>query len=132
MEKRIAIVLFLLAIFVLITGCKSNNLKGYKLEITESSWSGWSEDYKPEEVTKTYEIEKDKEYKIDNGGLIFTIKEINKDNIVIETKESYSDSKKGIDLRTEKKEFTISIDETTKLTTQTMDAGEIYYLKLVK
>ena len=31
-------------------------VKNMKLKIVESSWSGWSKDYKPEKVEKEYKI----------------------------------------------------------------------------
>lgn len=103
-----------------------------KLKIRESSWSGWSENYKPREVTNIYDIELNKKYVIDkNEELVFTIEKINDDGIIIKTTEPFSDSKKGIDLFTNKTEFTVSFDEEIELTTPTMDFGCIFYLQLV-
>ena len=129
-RKLVLIILLAIAAIVFLTGCKSNNR--FKLEIKESSWSGWSENYKPEETTNDYDVFLDREYSIDSGGLTFVIKEINKDNIVIETTEPFSDKEEGIDLFTKKTEFTIYLDKEIELTTPTMDAGDIYYLKLKK
>lgn len=136
MKRKLIIVFTITIMLITLTGCKNNKKENFILEITESSWSGWSEDYKPEEKTNKYNVELNKEYSINpNGmvdGLTFTIKEINKDNIVIETTTAFSDKEEGIDLRSDKKEFTIYLDKEKKLITPTMDAGDIYKIKLIK
>ena len=130
------VLLIILSIMILIgtTGCNRKELNNYKLKVIESSWSGWSKDYKPEEKTTLHDIILDKKYVINKGslGLTFVIKKINKDSIVIETTEAFSDSKKGIDLNTKKKEFIVEKNKVLELTTPTMDAGGIYYLSLEK
>ncbi len=133
MKKIVYVSLLVLSTLVVLTGCDKKK-SDYKLEIKESSWSGWSEDYEPEETTKEYEIVLNKEYVVNPNslGLTFTIKKINKDSIVIETTEPFSDSKEGIDLYTKKTEFTVKAGETLELTTPTMDSGDIYYLRLIK
>jgi len=132
--KKIIILglLIVLSVFV-ITGCKNNDETDVlKLRIKESSWSGWTPDYEPEEITKEYDVVLGKEYSINSGKFIFVIEEINDDNIVIKTSEVFSDNKEGIDLNTDKTRFTIYLDEEKELTTPTMDAGLIYYLMLTK
>lgn len=131
MKKTILLALTFIICLLSLTGCQKNNKSQYKLQIKESSWSGWSEDYKPEEKTKEYEIELDKEYKINGGNLTFTITEINKDNIVIKTTEPFMEDDKG-SLTTKDREFTIYFEKDKKLTTPTTDQGNIYYLTLIK
>ncbi len=131
MKKRIIFSVILILSIFMITGC-NNNEHNYKLRITESSWSGWTSDYQPKEVTKEYDVVLGKEYNIDSGNFIFKIKKVRNNSIVIETKEYFSDNEKGIDLRSKKRKFKIYFDKETKLVTPTMDAGNIYYLILVK
>lgn len=127
------VILFCIILFsvVLLTGC-GNKKSDYKLQIKESSWSGWSEDYKPEEKTNEYEIELGKEYVIGGGTLTFKIEKINKNSIEIVTTNPFSSGEGGIDLSTKETKFIVSKDEELKLTTPSMDEGEIYYLKLIK
>ena len=129
--KKIIISIFLISFAFLLTGC-NNKETNLKLQIKESSWSGWSKDYKPEEVTNEYDIVLGKEYRIDSDNFIFEIKKINSKSIIIKTKDAFSDTKNGIDLYTKKKEFKVFLDKEIELTTPTMDEGRIYYLKLVK
>lgn len=131
MKIKFFILIFSIFFIYFLTGCKNKEVD-FKLQIKESSWSGWSEDYKPKEVTNKYDIVLEKEYKINSDRFIFKIKKINSKSIIIETKDAFSDSKHGINLRTNKKEFEVFLDKEIALTTPTMDAGEIYYLKLVK
>lgn len=107
----------------------SNNLI---LVIKESSRSWRTPDYKPEETTNEYDIILNKEYSINNNNLNFKITQINDKNIIIETSSPFSDYKQWINLMTDKTEFTIKLNRTTKLTTPTMDAWNIYYLTLKK
>ena len=136
MKKRIIIFTVLLAFVFLLTGCnkeKEEEIKvDFKLRIKESSWSGWTENYEPKEVTNDYEVVLDKEYSVDSDNFKFKITKINKDSIIIQTESPYSDNEQGIDLNSKKTEFEIFLDKETTLTTPTMDAGRIYYLQLVK
>ncbi len=136
MKKRIIIFTVLLAFVFLLTGCnkeKEEEIKvDFKLRIKESSWSGWTENYKPKEVTNDYEVVLDKEYSVDSDYFKFKITKINKDSIIIQTESPYSDKEKGIDLNSKKTEFEIFLDKETELTTPTMDEGRIYYLQLVE
>ncbi len=131
MKRKLIIFVFLITFVCLLTGCGKKE-SNYKLQIKESSWSGWSEDYTPKEVTNDYDIVLDKEYTVDSGNFIFKITKINKDSIIIETKDVFSDQESGIDLNTNKKKFEVFSDKEITLTTPTMDEGNIYYLKLVK
>ena len=131
MKRKYIIIVLLISFVCLLTGCDKKE-SNYKLQIKESSWSGWSEDYTPKEVTNDYDIVLDKEYTVDSGNFIFKITKINKDSIIIETKDAFSDQESGIDLNTNKKKFEVFSDKEITLTTPTMDAGNIYYLKLVK
>lgn len=134
MRKKIIKLLLIIVMTISLIACEKQEMNNYKLKVIKSSWSGWDEDYFPEDKTFEYDIELNKEYEVSKGslGLTFTIKKINKDNIVIDTTEPFSDSEKGISLRTDKTEFVIEKGKTLKLTTPTMDAGNIYYLSLEK
>ena len=133
MKKSIIFCLLIILTIFTIVGYKCNNkTHKFKLRIKESSWSGWTEDYKPEELTKEYEVVLGEVYSINSGKFIFSILEINDDNIIIETSEPFSDKEGGIDLKTKKTKFKIYIDQEIELNTPTMDAGEIYYLTLLK
>ncbi len=128
MKKRT--IILLLAVLVLF-GCKNTKKSDYKLQVIESDWSGWTENYTPEKLTNEFEFELGKEYTLKKTKMTFKVVEINKDNIVIETSEVLSDNEEGIDLNADKKKFTITTKE-TKLETPTMDAGDIYYFQLIK
>ena len=130
MKKRLLLIVLLLVVLLSLTGCKQKS--EFKLTIRESSWSGWSKDYEPEETTNEYEVVLNRKYNVDSGRLQFVIEEINEDNIVIRTTDAFSDNEKGVDLRTDKKVFKIYLDEEKKLQTPTMDAGNIYYFTLTK
>lgn len=120
-----------------------------KLKIKESSWSGWSKDYKPNTKEQVYDITLNEKYIIKTskisyirGGKIikeeiedfsFEIIEINSDNIKIKTFQSFSDNDNGtINLLSDKKEFIIYYESVLELRTPTTDAGDIYYLTLIK
>ena len=129
--KKVFTLCLLLFLVISISGC-SNNKDKVVLQIRESSWSGWDRNYKPKEVTKKYNIVLNKKYYTESGRLQFVVKDINNDNIVIKTTSSFSDSKKGINLSSNKKVFKVYYDEELKLVTPTTDAGEIFYLQLIK
>ena len=131
MKNKFIICTLLIVTIFFVAGCDKKE-NDFKLQIKESSWSGWSEGYEPEEVTNDYDIVLGEEYNIDDGNFIFKITKINNDSIIIETKDAFSDKENGIDLSTTKKEFEVFFDKEITLKTPTMDAGDIYYLKLVK
>ena len=101
------------------------------LSITKSSWSGWFEDYEPEEQTLEYLIKPNETYTV-GYSLSFEITEIGENSITIHTAEPFSDSETGINLSTKKRDFTIKMGESIELTTPSMDAGDIYILKLLR
>lgn len=120
-----------------------------KLKIVESSWSGWSKDYKPEEIEKEYDIKLNEKYiiktrkfsyKKDNEWVeeekeifSFSVIETNDSSIKIETYQQFSDNTDGtINLRSDKKEFIVTDGLPLELKTPTMDAGEIFILTLIK
>lgn len=119
-----------------------------KLKIKQTSWSGFNKDYKPNEIENEYDINVNQKYviKVTNisflkdGELVneekeifsFEIKEINSDNILIHTFQSFSDSENGVDLMSDKKDFIITLEKELKLVTQTMDYGDIFILTLIK
>lgn len=118
-----------------------------RLRIKQSSWSGWSKDYKPKEIENNYEIENNKKYIIQtrefsfkkDGEWVkeereifsFEINEINTDSITIHSFQPFSDSENGVNLQSNKQDFTIKINEPLKLVTTTMDQGEICILTLI-
>ena len=90
MKKKFIVCTLFIAIIFFVVGCGKKEAD-FKLQIRESSWSGWSEGYEPEEVTNDYDIVLGEEYNIDDGNFIFKIKKINNDSIIIETKDEFSD-----------------------------------------
>lgn len=120
-----------------------------KLIIKQSSWSGWSKDYKPEEIEKEYEIKLNEKYIIKTTNvsylkdgkmveeerevLSFNISEVNDNSIKINTYQPFSDNENNtINLHTDKKEFIITTEKSLKLITPTMDYGDIFIFTLVK
>lgn len=120
-----------------------------KLRIKESSWSGWTKDYKPEEIEKEYELKDNEKYIIKQTKLIhyegneriekeeelfsFDITEITDNSITIKTYQPFSDyDDNTINLRSDKKEFMITTEKPIKLVTPTTDFGYIFILTLLK
>ena len=120
-----------------------------RLIIKQSSWSGWSKDFKPKEIEKEYAINLNEKYVvkttnvsyIKDGKMVeeekeilsFNISEINDDSIKINTYQVFSDNEDGtINLRTDKKEFVVTTEKSLKLTTPTTDFGEIFIFTLIK
>lgn len=120
-----------------------------KLIIKQSSWSGRTPDYKPQEIEKEYELNLNAKYVIatrtlshvqdgdfvneEEEVLSFNITEVTDDSIKITTYQPFSDNDNGsINLRSDKKEFVISTDKPLKLMTPTMDYGDIFIFTLVK
>ena len=133
MKKSIIFVVLIILAILILTLCKWNGRTyNFKLRIKESSWSGWTENYVPREVTNEYDVVLGKEYSINSDNFTFLIEKIDKDYIIIKTSQPFSDKEDGIDLSTKKTEFTINPNEEKRLETPTMDFGEIYYLTLIK
>lgn len=118
---------------------------GAKIKIISSSWSGWSRDYVPEETESYCSLElnkkcvvKTRQYSHADGKqyeediLSFEVVKINNDSVVIHTFQNFSDSEKGIDLRSKKRDFVIKNGESIELTTPTMDYGDIFTLTLLR
>lgn len=128
----IVLIILVIVSVVLYFVLNNNETNNFTLIIKQSSWSGWSEDYVPEEITKEYKVELNKEYVIDSY-FIFTIKKINSNSIVIKSNYPLSDNQDGtINLSSNKTEFTVNLDKELMLITPSMDAGDIYYLTLKK
>ena len=104
---------------------------GPKIKIISSSWSGWSADYKPEEKESFCELSLDGTCSADGGRLSFTIASIDDDSVTIHTSKAFSDKEDGINLLSDKQDFTIKKGESLKLRTPTMDAGFTYKLSIV-
>lgn len=128
-----------------------------KLIVEKSSWSGWSRDYKPiieveefddlskrfhwETILKTVithmngNVEYNDEIvpvsKAEIDFFSFIIMELGEDYIMIKTSEPMSSNDDGtINLRTKETVFRIEKDKKVKLTTPTMDSGDIYTFEL--
>ena len=128
-----------------------------KLIVEKSSWSGWSRDYKPnieveefndlrnmfhcETILKTVitHMNGNVEYndkivpvsKAEIEFFSFIIMELGEDYIIIKTNEPMSSNDDGsINLRTNETVFRIEKDKKVKLTTPTMDRGDIYTFEL--
>ena len=119
-----------------------------KLVIKESNWSSRSTN-KPEEIEKVYELKINEKYVIKTTSIMtekdgkyvneerevfsFDIIEINEDSIKIRTYQPFSDNDNGtINVRSDKKEFDITLNNSKKLVTPTMDFGYIFTLSLLK
>ena len=125
---------------------KSSATNQKKIKIISSSWSGWSEDYEPEETESYCEIKlhekctvktrmhstTDSEEWEEKDVLSFEVTSINEDSIDIHTFQAFSDNEEGIDLRSDKQDFTIKFDETLELITPTMDAGDIFTFSITQ
>jgi len=129
--KKVLTICLLIILVISISGCSKNDNK-VVLQIKESSWSGWDRDYKPKEVTRKYNIVLNKKYYTKSGSLQFKVIKINEDNIIIKTTWPFSDNSKGINLNSNKTKFKVYYNKVLKLVTPTTDAGDIYYLKLIK
>ncbi len=116
-----------------------------KIKIISSSWSGWSEDYEPEEtesycelklnekcVVKTIQISDSAGNQREEEVLSFEITEITDDSVSIHTYQVFSDNEEGIDLYSTKQDFVIKNNESLELTTPTMDEGDIFTLSLLR
>lgn len=114
-----------------------------KIKIISSSWSGWSENHESDETESYCEIELHKKCIVktrqisDSEGneqkeeiLSFEITAINTNSIDIHTLQVFSDNENGVDLQSNKQDFTIKLDEPLTLTTPTMDAGDIFTITL--
>ena len=116
-----------------------------KLIIKQSSWAG-EPDYIPQETENSYDVKigekytiKTREHSFKEGDewkkknveiLSFEIINIEENSIRIHTFQPFSDKEKGIDLLSKKQDFAININSPLKLTTPTMDAGDIFILSL--
>ena len=117
-----------------------------KLKILESSWSGWSRDYKPKEIEKEYDIKLNEKYvikkiktsHIENGEMVeeereifsFEIIEINESSIKIHTFQKFYSTQH--DYLDGPQIYDIEINNPVRLNTPTKDYGEIYTLSLIE
>lgn len=118
-----------------------------KLLIEESSWSGWSKDYKPNIINHEYEIILNEKYVVKTSKISylkhrklieeneerfsFVIEEIGENYIIIKTNRPMSSNKDmSINLNAKDTVFKIEFNKTTKLVTPTTDCGEIYNISL--
>lgn len=114
-----------------------------KIKIVSSSWSGWSEDYEPDEtesyceivlnkkcVVKTRQFSNSEGDKWEEEIFSFKITDVNTDNISIHTFQIFSDSESGINLQSDNQDFIIKLNESLTLTTPTMDEGNIFTITL--
>ena len=127
-----------------------------KLIVEKSSWSGRSRDYKPNIETEQFddlkkilhwetiletsithqrgEIEYNgKTTSISKAEIVFfsfVIMELGEDYIIIKTNCPMSEGDNGINLYSNETTFRIEKGKKVKLTTPTMDAGDIYIFEL--
>lgn len=129
-----------------------------KLYVEKSSWSGWSKDYKPNVETEQFDNLKNilhwesilktsithSKGEIEYNGKItsiskaeikffsFTIMELGEDYIVIKTNCPMSEGNDGtISLHSNETIFRVEKGKKMKLTTITMDSGDIYTFELI-
>lgn len=131
-KKTLALALSACVIsLVLLTSCGADPAEtGPVLQVTTSSWSGWSEDYEPEEETYTYAVDSPGAIMIppeDGDGFKIELLEIGKDSLSFETESPMSvDDGGGINLMTDQTVFAVKKGQTLNLVTPTMDSGNIY------
>ena len=117
-----------------------NNMK---IKVISSSWTN-SKDYTPKEEESFYEIQLNKKYVVKareysnvNGDthseeiFSFEVSQISDNSVSIHTFQPFSDKEQGINLRSNKQDFTIDTDKPVRLITPTMDRGDIFTLSLV-
>ncbi len=120
-----------------------NANKALKLSVVKSSWSGWSEDYEPQEETVEYDVQLDKKYIIKTDKVSdvdgneweeevfsFEIKKIEGDSITIHANQKFSANKNGSVVTNNDQEYTFKIGEELELTTVSYDYGDIFKLSL--
>lgn len=131
MKKILIALLISFGILVTLTACGNNETSNLHLTIKYRGWASTDRMQAPEEE-ESFDVKLNEKYVVNEGhlGLTFTITKVNEDSIIIKTTEPFSDSETGINLRTDKTEFTIEKGNSITLTTPTMDAGEIYTLIL--
>lgn len=114
-----------------------------RIRVVSSSWSGWSKDYKPVEKESFCEIKlyekcvvKTRHYSDTSGRewdeeiLSFEVRSVDDDKISIHTFQDFSYDGSG--LRNTKRDFVIEAGESLRLTTPTMDEGDIFTLSLTE
>ena len=114
-----------------------------RIRVVSSSWSGWSKDYKPVEkesfceiklyekcvvTTRHYSDTSGREW--DEEILSFEVRSVDDDKISIHTFQDFSYDGSG--LRNTKRDFVIEAGESLRLTTPTMDEGDIFTLSLTE
>lgn len=135
---RIKHILAAVTLLALLVGCAESGAKSQKelwgcsLKITLSSWSGWVEDYEPQEVTYECEINGLGEIVVPlEGRFGFDITEINAKGITFKTTEPLALFDGTIDLNTQQRVFTVYKGHTLSLVTPTTDCGNEYIIELV-
>lgn len=114
-----------------------------RIRVVSSSWSGWSKDYKPVEKESFCEIKlyekcvvTTRHYSDTSGSewdeeiLSFEVRSVDDDKISIHTFQDFS--YEGSGLRNTKRDFVIEAGESLRLTTPTMDEGDIFTLSLTE
>ena len=114
-----------------------------RIRVVSSGWSGWSKDYKPVEkesfceiklyekcvvTTRHYSDTSGREW--DEEVFSFEIRSIDDDKINIHTFQNFSYNGSG--LGNTKRDFVIEAGESLRLTTPTMDEGDIFTLSLTE
>ena len=157
-EKKISLSVCLIVMAVILISCfavyfivtktisnkdveNSNSVSGtinktgsaYKV-ILHVNYHDWSEGISSKEESKEIEIEKGKNYTIDDVivNLDFKVVDITDDGIKIKTEHSWSDGEDSSSLLDKKTEFTIEKNNKLTLSSQTMDAGTVYVLSFEK
>ncbi|MCR5224585.1 MAG: hypothetical protein K6C34_00720 [Alphaproteobacteria bacterium] len=114
-----------------------------RIRVVSSSWSGWSKDYKPVEKESFCEIKLYEKCVVttrhysDTSGmewdeeiLSFEVRSVDDDKISIHTFQDFSYDGSG--LGNTKRDFVIEAGESLRLTTPTMDEGDIFTLSLTE
>lgn len=123
---------------VMLAGCSAleakpkEDLYGCSLRITLSSWSGWEQDYKPEESVYEFDVDGPGEIIVPpEDGFKFDITEINANGMIFQTESSMSPYGGSINLASDQTVFTVYRGQTLSLVTPSTDYGTVYIIELV-
>ena len=113
-----------------------------KLYVTESSWSGWVENYVPQVKHHEFEVKWFKKYIVSTAQystkegyetrveFAFSVRRKTKKYVVIKTNKIMSAGERGINFYSRQKKFKIEIGKPITLRTLTKDQGRIYTFEL--
>lgn len=135
MMKRIIIGLSIVTVLTgLIAACLvSRPAKTAQIAIVETNWAG-EKDYVPTEQTKIYEVKSGDVIRLEGMvDLEVTVLKIVNDSVTVETNTPMSSIEEPyVNLDAAETRFTIKKDESLRLVTPTLDAGDIYIFSMLE